>query len=235
MYHDIFNENEIPESKLDQKGNITDDCIITTENFKKQMDFLKENNYHTLSLDEFYNFVVNGTNIPPKSILITFDDGRKSNIINAYPILKENHQHAVIFLVTSKISPKNIPYNPKKYQRISFDEINNSKDVFEFAAHTHNMHERDKKTKKAYLLVKSDDEIKKDLTENFKHSDKPFFAYPYGSHRKRHFKLLKDCGFKMAFTTRKGKIFKGKNPYKINRYGIKNEYSLQKFKHIVEN
>ncbi len=232
MYHDIFYKNELPEKFIDKHGNINDNCIITAENFKNQMDFLKQNNYHTLNLDEFYDFVVNGAEIPKKSVLITFDDGRKSSYINAYPILKDNDFHAVMFLVTSKIPDKTSEFNPEKYQRMSFDEINKAKDIFEFASHTHKMHEKEEDGT-AYLLSKSDDEIKADLIESLKYADKPFFAYPYGSFNKNLFSIIKDSGFKMAFATTKGKVRTGNNPYCIHRYIIKEKYSMNKFKRIL--
>ena len=235
MYHDVFAQNELPERVTDKNGKIIDDCVITSENFKKQMDYLKQNDYHTLKLDEFYDFVVKGTKIPPKSVLITFDDGRKSAYINAYPILKENNFNAVMFLVTSKIPNKTSEFNPKKYQRMSFDEIEKSRDVFEFASHTHNMHERNKDTKIAYLLLKSDDEIKADMQDSLKYADKPYFAYPYGKYDKKLFKLLHESGYKMAFATKKGKVRTGDNPYNIKRYGIKEKYSFGKFKRLIGN
>ncbi len=235
MYHDVFTQKEMPERVTDKKGKIIDDCVVSTENFKRQMDYLKQNNYHTLKLDEFYDFVVNGAEVPEKSVLITFDDGRKSAYINAYPVLKENNQNAVMFLVTSKIPNETAVFNPKKYQRMSFDEIAKSRDVYEFASHTHKMHEREKDTKIAYLLSKSDDEIKADMVESLKYSDKPYFAYPYGNYDKKLFNLLRESGFKMAFATKKGKVRTGNNPYNINRYGIKEKYSFNKFKRFVGN
>ena len=129
MYHDVFYKNELPKKALNDKGQIVDDCVVSAENFKEQMRFLKKKGYHTLSLDEFYDFVINGAKIPEKSVLITFDDGRKSNFINAYPILKENGFRAVIFLVTSKIPDKTSEFNPEKYQRMSFEEIEKSKEL----------------------------------------------------------------------------------------------------------
>ncbi len=232
MYHDVFYKKELPSKYTDKRGNITDTCVVSAENFKKQMDFLKANNYHTLTLDEFYDFVINGAKIPPKSVLITFDDGRKSSYINAYPILKENNFNAVMFLVTSKIPNKTAAFNPNKYQRMSKEEINNSKDVFEFASHTHKMHEKESET--AYLLLKSLDEIKNDLTESLKLVDKPYFAYPYGRYNKNLFPIIKESGYKMAFATSKGKVRTGDNPYCINRYGIKEKYSMNKFKRFAD-
>lgn len=235
MYHDMFYKNELPEKFIDKYGNINDNCIITVENFKNQMDYLKKNDYYTLSLDEFYDFVVNGAKIPKKSVLITFDDGRKSSYINAYPILKDNDFHAVMFLVTSKIPDKTSKFNPEKYQRMSYDEINNSRDVFEFASHTHNMHEKDPETDTPYLLSKSDEDIKSDLTESLKYVDKPYFAYPYGTFNKTLLNTIKESGFKLAFATTKGKVKTGDNPYCIHRYMVKEKYSMNKFKRFIEN
>ena len=232
MYHDVFYKKELPPKYTDKHGNITDTCVVSAENFKKQMDFLKANNYHTLTLDEFYDFVINGAKVPLKSVLITFDDGRKSSYINAYPILKENNFNAVMFLVTSKIPNKTAAFNPNKYQRMSKEEINNSKDVFEFASHTHKMHE--KEDGRAYLLLKPQNDIKNDLTESLKYVDKPFLAYPYGRYTKSLLPIVEESGFKMAFATKKGKVKTGDNPYCINRYGIKEKYSLNKFKRFVD-
>ena len=76
MYHSISYE----------KGNI---LRVSKENFRKQMKYLKDNNYTTLTLDELYNYMKTGKIVPKKPIVITFDDGYKDNYTNAYPILKE--------------------------------------------------------------------------------------------------------------------------------------------------
>lgn len=69
--------------------------IIETENFIKQMKYLKKN-YNVISLEYFVNNYKRLSN--SKNVVITFDDGYKDNFINAYPMLKRYNLPATLFL-----------------------------------------------------------------------------------------------------------------------------------------
>ena len=58
--------------------------------FARQLQYLKDNGYHVLSADELYAFVQNRQALPPRSVLITIDDGFRSVYDIAYPILREH-------------------------------------------------------------------------------------------------------------------------------------------------
>lgn len=233
LYHNVINQNDMPDKYLDEDGDVKSKYVITTENFEKQMNILKENKCKTLTLDEFYDFVTGKKDVPKNSVLITFDDGVKNQYVNAYPILKKNKFKAVSFLITSKIAQSNEKYDVNKKQYISQEEIDKSKDVFEYASHTHKLHKKTEDSKKSYLLVKNSKQIKKDLKKSLTHVDKPFLAYPYGSFNKKLYKILKKAGMKGAFTCRKGKVKPKSNVYAIKRNSIKNDCSEEKFKKIV--
>ena len=233
MYHNIINKNDVPKKYLDENGNIKDKFIVSTEKFERQMNILKENNINTLKLDDVLLFVEGKKEVPKNSVLITFDDGRKNNYVNAYPILKNKNMNAVIFLITSKISDKNEKYKPSKMQYLSKNEILQSKDVFEFASHTHNMHKRDKTTNEPFLKSKNEKEITEDIKNSLKHVDKPYFAYPYGSYNKKVCNILAKSGIIAAFSTHKGKIRQGSNLYELKRNTIEENYSDEKFKEII--
>lgn len=70
--------------------------------FAQQMAWVGEN-YSVISLDQLRAFVVEGAPLPPKPLLITFDDGYLDNYSKAFPILKEQGFPAVIFLMTSRM------------------------------------------------------------------------------------------------------------------------------------
>jgi len=94
MYHRVIdNKNEIGFY----------DTYVTKENFEKQMKYLSENNYISLTFKDIQNgeykkrFDKN-----KKYVIITFDDGYKDNLKNALPILKKYNMKIVLFLITSE-------------------------------------------------------------------------------------------------------------------------------------
>jgi len=81
MYHHILPKDGFIASSVD--------------NFDKQMKFLSDNNYKTLSSEEFFLFKKGELKLPKKSVFITFDDGWRDNFIYAYPILKKYNLKAI--------------------------------------------------------------------------------------------------------------------------------------------
>ena len=137
MYHEIRKEEEFhPEvpSSIDV-GQDYDDIlpsplfVRTLEHFKEQMSYLKEQGYHTLTLDEVKGHY-NGAEIPEKSILLTFDDCYQSIKKYAYPILKKYDFHAVAFVVSDWLHATVKEYNPKKSVCMTKEDLVDISDVF---------------------------------------------------------------------------------------------------------
>lgn len=84
---------------LPAKGSARD-YFVSPEMFEKQMAYLKEKQYKTLSMQEFYDQLKSGQNPTQKSVLITFDDGNSNNYSNAFPILKKYGFVATFFVVS---------------------------------------------------------------------------------------------------------------------------------------
>jgi hypothetical protein len=66
---------------------------------KAQFEFLKQNNYKTVSIDTFLAFLSGEADFPGKSVLLTFDDGEKSLYEVAYPLLQEYGFQAAAFVI----------------------------------------------------------------------------------------------------------------------------------------
>jgi hypothetical protein len=68
--------------------------------FESQLQFLKENNYKTLSIQEFYDILLNKKEQEErKSVLLTIDDARSSVWRIAFPLLKKYRMNATVFII----------------------------------------------------------------------------------------------------------------------------------------
>ncbi len=73
---------------------------MTPETFKDQMFALKKAGYHTVSMEDFYEFIMGKKSLDNKSFLLTFDDGRQDSYYGADPVLRALDYSAVMFVAT---------------------------------------------------------------------------------------------------------------------------------------
>ena len=106
------------------------------------MEYLFHNGFHTLSLEEVKAYYERGNPLPEKSILLTFDDCFQSIKEYAYPILKKYQFHATAFVVTGWLHDNKRIFAKDKSVCLSARDLEEMKDVFEYANHTHHMHIR---------------------------------------------------------------------------------------------
>lgn len=99
------------------------------ETFKKQMEYIAENGYKTISFDD----IENGADISfkDKYVLITFDDGWLSNYSEIFEFMKEKNIKYSIFLAVGEISN-----NPDYLTWEQIREMHNS-GLVGFGAHTY--------------------------------------------------------------------------------------------------
>jgi peptidoglycan/xylan/chitin deacetylase (PgdA/CDA1 family) len=75
----------------------------TAASFEKQMAYLSEQGYVTVGLDDLVAWRFGLKTLPAKSVVITFDDGDRSVLDVAYPVLRRHGFKATLFVVTSQV------------------------------------------------------------------------------------------------------------------------------------
>lgn len=198
--------------------------IINTEDFEKQMRYLSEHNFKTLTLDEFYCWKQGNCNFGLKTVMITVDDGYYSNYQYAFDILKKYNLNAVVFVVGSFVE------NAESGNGfMSLEDIRDSKEKYpniEFASHTYDMHGDHNVTNMTR------DEISADVQKFSSILDTKYLAYPEGKYNDDFIGILKENGYNLAFgygpvhkkATRKD------DDYIISRLSISEGMPFWKFK-----
>jgi biofilm PGA synthesis lipoprotein PgaB len=136
-YHEISNNTD----------SLVPQYSVTPTNFVRQLDWLRNNDYHFVSLDDVLADQTGKRPLPDKAVLITFDDGYHSVYVHAFPILKMFHIPAVMALVGSWLEEKGtVNFAGEKIPRnrlLSQAEIREMSDsgLVEMASHTYGLHE----------------------------------------------------------------------------------------------
>lgn len=73
---------------------------LSIRSFADQMLELKKEGFSTISIQQFVNHQQKNSPLPPKPILITFDDGIKDSYVYSQPILSALKYRATMFVIT---------------------------------------------------------------------------------------------------------------------------------------
>lgn len=74
--------------------------------FDTFLSCLKGAGYRSVRLSECIAHLREGLPLPPRAVVITFDDGYLDNWVNAYPLLKKHGYSAAVFVATDFIDPR---------------------------------------------------------------------------------------------------------------------------------
>lgn len=184
---------------------------VRPEDFDNQMKYLHDNGYHTINPDELYEALAGNGQLPENPVLITFDDGYEDNYTNAYPILKKYDFKATIFVVTGFLDRHKKGY-------LSWDQAREmNKNGINIESHTVN-HKS--------MTDLTDDELRSELVDSKKKAESElghavnYVAYPTGTYNLHIAQMVKEAGYKAAFTIKYGNVDKASNIFALERVPI---------------
>jgi peptidoglycan/xylan/chitin deacetylase (PgdA/CDA1 family) len=208
-----------------------DAMTVSESAFEEQMKFLKENDYHVITLDQLMDFLDFSRQIPEKSVVITFDDGWRSVYRIAFPILEKYNFPATLFISTDFIGSQNA---------LSWQQIGKlTEGGFDIQCHTktHRNLARLEKTEsfeEYFKNLKREISIPPKVIKEKLGKTCRYLAYPYGETNSLVIALLKKHGYRGALTLRcEGNPF-FVHPYRMNRSVIYGNDDFHQFKKNLE-
>jgi len=199
--------------------------------FSRQMKFLKEKNYRVISLRTLVEYFCRHTAPPPGSVVLTFDDGYRSNYEEAFPILKSLDFTATFFVVTHYVGKEStwLMDDPSFVAPMM-----SWKEIRDMAAH--GMDILPHSCTHPHLLQLSKEKMEEEIIESRRSIEDAvkkkaeIFCYPYGEFNDTCIQLLSQFEFRAAVTIRFGRKNSLKNVYALQRVGSAHFQDMTAFK-----
>ena len=216
----------------------TNDIVTYTEDFAAQLRWLRENGYHTITVDELEAFLYEGAVLPEHPVMLTFDDGYMSNYVYAAPLLREYGFTAVIFTITSQIAQEGSAAAADQAIPQTKDMMEASQDVFTYASHTDNLHTavgsgRSALTEADKTTAAADLHRSLDTLAGISGSTSRVFAYPYGFYNDPVKAMLRENGVRMAFRATAGRLTRDTDAYALPRIAVSYKVDIDKFAELL--
>ena len=204
MYHLI---NVSPPGTPSMERRLT----VHPDDFARQMRWLKQHGYRTVTQRELFEALFQGRSLGPKPILITFDDGYRDLYVNASPVLARLGMRATAYIVTSRLKngyPLFLSW--RLVRQLPSRGI-------EIGSHT---------ASHVDLTSLSDREAVRELMQSrlaierrLRHPVQ-WLAYPFGDYDARIERLVRRAGYVLAVTTEGGSVQSARRPLALRRLQV---------------
>ncbi len=211
MYHYV----SVPPPDADK---IRIDLSVTPDNFETQMDYLAINGYHPIRLSDLADNLLNGTPLPDKPVVLTFDDGYTDNYTTAFQTLRNHKFTGTFFVITDYAN---------QWGHVSWAQLAEMvKDGMEIGSHTisHPSLYRKSRTVQQKQIEGSKEAIEANLPVQV-----VSFSFPSGDYDANTLALLRSAGYLAAVTEIQGARQSSDKLYELRRIRVRGSYSIDDF------
>ena len=200
------------------------DLSVTPDNFRAQMQYLADNGHTPIDFYTLSRAITNHEPLPPKPVILTFDDGYLDNYQIAYPILQQFGFVGTFFIVTEFIDNNRAGY--MNWQMI--EEMAAAGHRFEPHSRTH----PDLRARNNDYLIWEILGPQETLTAHIGYTPR-YFSFPSGRYDDDVLAMLHRLEFWGAVTTTPGADLGFENRYTWPRLRIRNNTPLGEFIDLV--
>ncbi len=202
---------------------------VPPEKFARQMEYLASHGFHTVSLTDVVDHFQSGKPLPPRPVVITFDDGYLDNYTYAFPILKKYGFTATVFVVAHTVGKTNI-FDAGRQPVNKMAGWRELKEMADYGI-TIGSHTLDHPNLTRLSLAEARHQIKESKALLEAHLGRPVevFSYPYGKYNHELARVVRESGYRAAVTTGQGLAGSRDDPFTLKRVRVMGSYDLHKF------
>lgn len=199
-------------------GKPKNDMIINIDDFRNQMEAIKESELPVISMREFLDWKQGKAPIPDQCIMITIDDGWKATHTLAMPVMKEFGFPFTVFLYKNYVGVGGRSMTHDEVREIAA----NGGTISSHSVSHSNMSRKGGRSTEAYLdwLRMELQESHEFLVENFADTGaiEKTFAFPYGIYNDQVLELAREFGYEACFTVNGKKTLWDVEDMEVGRY-----------------
>lgn len=211
-----------------------DSMTVTTTLLESQLKYLKENDYTVIPLRQLVDYHLDkGQALPPRSLVITVDDGHQSVYTDMLPLLRKYHLPITLFLYPSAISNASYAMTWNQLREIK------AMGLVDLQSHTY-WHPNLKKDRERLKpgdyenfvemqFKKSKEKLEKELDMKV-----DMLAWPFGVYDDELIHKAVKAGYVAAFTIKRNHTNGSSNVMALPRYLITNGDREKAFGRILE-
>ncbi len=199
MYHAI---SDVP------PGAAYSELYVTPDDFAAEMAWLRSEGFEAVTLDDLYGAWHGKGNLPPKPIVISFDDGLQSQFTEALPIMRDMGWPGVLNLKIESLDQRELTYAMVQRMIDAGWEID-----------SHTINHVDVTQLDAPALEHELADSRRILQERFGVAV-DFFCFPSGRFDRAAIAAVRDAGYVGATTTLPGLATPSSNPFKLDRIRV---------------
>ena len=213
MYHHIA----LPPPDADA---VRRDLSLPPEVFEQQLQYLVEQSYTSITLSDLIHHLARSAPLPPKPIILTFDDGYRDTYTEAFPLLQRYNTTGTFFLITGFIDQGEPDY-------LSWAQVKEMHRAgMQFGSHTYTHPDlRDKPVEYlVWQILGSKEAIELRIREPVR-----FFSYPSGRYDQQTIDILRSAHFWGAVTSHQGMEQSSEHPFELRRIRVRGDETLASF------
>ncbi len=231
MYHEV-------------KPNKSGKDAIQPWELENDLKWLEQNGYTTVTMADLFAYVDDGTPLPKKPVVLSFDDGYYNNYVYALPLLRQYGAKIVLSVLGkntddfSEYPSENIDYAHMTWEQLA--ELRDS-GLVEIQNHTYDLHAHTKQrigctqsageSDAAYETLLTDDllQLQAEMEDHLGITPDAF-AYPYGKYSDTTDSILRKLGFRATLTCDYGVNLLTRDPdclYRLKRVSRPHGQSIE--------
>jgi peptidoglycan/xylan/chitin deacetylase (PgdA/CDA1 family) len=202
-----------------------EDLSVAPAAFREQLQYLADNGYTSIDLYDLALAVTRRQALPPKPVILSFDDGYVDNYTNAFPLLQEFGFTGTFFIITAFVDNQNPAY--MSWPMIS--EMAAAGMRIESHSKSHPDLSEANRDELIWQILGSQETIAAHIGYTPR-----FFCYPGGRYSKETVAMLQELDFWGAVTTAGGNLHTYEDRYEWSRVRMRNSTTLPVFAALLD-